>query len=190
MYVQNSGQHPNKIEQKIPNEFSKNLLNYEIEHNEIPISKEAPEKWYNYTYSNWANIVTRTNGLESYPYDYPYDYSSSINIGNVVNTNFVPINFKAIVYGPVENPAFSIAGHVYRVNTSLESSEYLTVDTLRKTITKTDRRGNITNLFGSRDLSAGYIFEKIPVGENSFVVNPETNVDLTLYAERSEPEWI
>lgn len=36
------------------------------EHNEIPISKEAPQSWYNYTYSNWANIVTRNDGLETY----------------------------------------------------------------------------------------------------------------------------
>ena len=36
------------------------------EHNEIPISKEAPKNWYNYTYSNWANIVTRNDGLETY----------------------------------------------------------------------------------------------------------------------------
>ncbi len=37
-----------------------------IEHSEIPISKSAPSEWYNYTYSNWANIVTRNDGLESY----------------------------------------------------------------------------------------------------------------------------
>lgn len=148
------------------------------------------ESYYLYRVEGLSGGTNQTNGFESYPYDYPYDYSSFINIGNVVNTNFVPINFKAIVYGPVENPAFTIANNVYRVNVSLQSSEYLTIDTLRKTITKTDRRGNVTNLFGSRDLTAGYIFEKIPVGENPFIVNPETNVDLTLFAERSEPEWI
>ena len=36
------------------------------EHNEIPISKEPPSNWYNYTYSEWANVVTRNNGIESY----------------------------------------------------------------------------------------------------------------------------
>ncbi len=36
------------------------------EHNEIPISKAPPENWYNYTFSSWANIVTRNNGIESY----------------------------------------------------------------------------------------------------------------------------
>ena len=47
-----------------------------IEHNEIPISKEAPSDWYNYTYSNWANIVTRNDGLETYYVWIPrYQYS-------------------------------------------------------------------------------------------------------------------
>ena len=37
-----------------------------IEHNEIPISKDAPKEWYDYTTANWANIVTRNDGLETY----------------------------------------------------------------------------------------------------------------------------
>lgn len=36
------------------------------EYNQIPISKEAPENWYNYSTATWANIVTRNNGLETY----------------------------------------------------------------------------------------------------------------------------
>ena len=51
------------------------------EHNEIPISMAAPEDWYNYTYSRWANIVTRNNGLETYfvwipRYQYSLDQTS------------------------------------------------------------------------------------------------------------------
>ena len=46
------------------------------EHNEIPISQKAPEEWYNYTYSEWANIVTRNDGLENYYVWIPrYQYS-------------------------------------------------------------------------------------------------------------------
>lgn len=37
-----------------------------IEHNETPISKEAPAQWYDYSTANWANIVTRNDGLETY----------------------------------------------------------------------------------------------------------------------------
>ena len=36
------------------------------EHNEIPISMDPPSEWYNYTIANWANIVTRNDGVESY----------------------------------------------------------------------------------------------------------------------------
>ena len=36
------------------------------EHNEIPISQDPPDGWYNYTYSKWANIVSRNNGIETY----------------------------------------------------------------------------------------------------------------------------
>ena len=50
------------------------------EHNEIPISKEAPEEWYDYTSSHWANIVTRNNGLETYLVWIPrYQYTLNTN---------------------------------------------------------------------------------------------------------------
>lgn len=55
-----------------------------VEHSEIPISQEPPEDWYNYTYSKWANIVTRNNGLESYYVWIPrYQYRANSNIERV-----------------------------------------------------------------------------------------------------------
>ena len=52
-----------------------------IEHNEIPIREKAPEQWYDYSTRNWANIVSRNNGLESYfvwipRYQYTLDQTS------------------------------------------------------------------------------------------------------------------
>ena len=50
------------------------------EHNEIPISQSAPEEWYDYGTRNWANIVTRNDGLESYYVWIPrYQYSLNQN---------------------------------------------------------------------------------------------------------------
>ena len=51
------------------------------EHNEIPISMDAPSEWYDYTTANWANIVTRNDGVESYyvwipRYQYKLDSTS------------------------------------------------------------------------------------------------------------------
>lgn len=37
-----------------------------VETSVIPISKDAPEDWYEYGERRWANIVTRNNGLETY----------------------------------------------------------------------------------------------------------------------------
>ena len=51
-----------------------------IEHNEIPINQNAPEAWYDYGTRNWANIVTRNDGLESYYVWIPrYQYSLNQN---------------------------------------------------------------------------------------------------------------
>ena len=36
------------------------------EHSSIPITQSPPEDWYDYVNNNWANIVTRNNGLETY----------------------------------------------------------------------------------------------------------------------------
>lgn len=51
------------------------------EYNHIPISKDAPIEWYDYTTANWANIVTRNDGMESYyvwipRYQYQLDSTS------------------------------------------------------------------------------------------------------------------
>ena len=60
-----------------------------IEHNEIPISQKAPEEWYNYTFSNWANIVTRNDGLETYYVWIPrYQYSLN-NTSEKSNVDFI-----------------------------------------------------------------------------------------------------
>ena len=68
------------------------------EHNEIPISMEPPENWYNYTFSSWANIVTRNNGVETYlvwipRYEYMLDQTSqksSINFLKGTETKTTP----------------------------------------------------------------------------------------------------
>lgn len=54
------------------------------EHSEIPISKDPPSNWYNYSLSEWANIVVRNNGLESYftwipRYEYMLDPNANLN---------------------------------------------------------------------------------------------------------------
>lgn len=124
-----------------------------------------------------------------YPYDYPYDFASNIRIDRVTNTAFVPANFKMIIYGPCEDPAVLVGGHQYKVNdVTLESNQYILIDSLEKTVTKYKQDGTKENLFANRDTSS-YIFEKIPVGVSSVATVPDINCDITVVEERSEPKW-
>ncbi len=51
------------------------------EHSTIPISQEPPTDWYEYSFGNWANIVTRNNGLETY-YTWIPRYEFTLNQNN------------------------------------------------------------------------------------------------------------
>ena len=59
------------------------------EHSTIPITETAPENWYDYGDSRWANIVTRNNELETYytwipRYEFKLDYTAERS-----NVNFI-----------------------------------------------------------------------------------------------------
>ena len=59
------------------------------EHSTIPITETAPEDWYDYGDSRWANIVTRNNELETYytwipRYEFKLDYTAERS-----NVNFI-----------------------------------------------------------------------------------------------------
>lgn len=67
-----------------------------IEHNEVPISMDPPEEWYNYSTRNWANVLTRSNETESYfvwipRYEYYINYGlTAIQAPNErVNIKFI-----------------------------------------------------------------------------------------------------
>ena len=124
-----------------------------------------------------------------YSYGYPYDFLSSINAQNLYNHSYTDSNFILNVYGPAINPAVTIAGSVYKVETELLKNEYLTINTKDKTIIKTAVKGEKVNEYANRSLDS-YIFKKIPVGMNSVAVTPNCNFDIIVIEERSEPTWI
>ena len=62
------------------------------EHSTIPINKAAPEKWYEYGSREWANIVTRNNGLETYfvwipRYQFQLDYKNQKKYRKIYKRN-------------------------------------------------------------------------------------------------------
>lgn len=120
--------------------------------------------------------------------DFAYDYASELLGKTLNNTGFVGTNFRLVIYGAVTNPTIFIAGHRYQVNYVVEANEYLTIDSVQKTITLTKRNGEVVNCFNFRDRDS-YIFEKIPSGNNSVNWNGEFGFDVILVEERSEPKW-
>lgn len=135
-----------------------------------------------------ASSTSSGNQNLDYPHDFLFDYATNIGSTELNNSNFVDTNFRLIIYGACQNPAITIAGHKYQVNCSIESGEYLTIDSVAKTITLTGTDGTITNKFSSRGKDS-YIFQKIPAGSSVVAWEGDFSFDLILLEERSEPKW-
>jgi hypothetical protein len=124
-----------------------------------------------------------------YPFDFPFDYMSELNSKKLMNHNFIGSAFRLIIYGGCKNPSINIGGHIYQVKAELSEGEYLTIDTMAKTIVLTKYNGEQVNVFNLRNRES-YIFEKIPPGEHVVVWEGSFGFDITLLEERSEPKWI
>ena len=124
-----------------------------------------------------------------YPHDYPFDYKAlSAQQSSVMNTGFFESKFKLIINGPAVNPTIFINDHMYQVNQTVGSDEYLTIDSNDKTILLTQIDGVNLNVFDKRNRD-NYIFKMIASGIISVVWDNSFDFSLTLYDERSEPKW-
>lgn len=128
------------------------------------------------------------SGLD-YPFDYAFDYLGGSVNADLNNTDFVESNFKLIIFGACSNPTINIAGHTYQVNCDIAENEYLTIDSVAKTITLTANDGTVTNKFSSRNRDS-YIFQKIVAGKSAVTWEGDLRFDVILLEERSEPKWI
>ena len=80
------------------------------EHSTIPITETAPENWYDYGDSRWANIVTRNDELETYytwipRYEFKLDYTTERS-----NVNFMEGTSKQTTDGYKIPEAFTFNG--------------------------------------------------------------------------------
>lgn len=123
-----------------------------------------------------------------YNRDFPSDYTSNMLVTELNNTNFVESNFLINIYGACENPLITIGGHVYEVSASIGQNEYLTIDSINKTIILTHEDGTQENCFNLRNKDS-YIFQKIPAGRSQVASNTVFKFDVVLLEERSEPKW-
>lgn len=150
-------------------------------------------------YPFWVKEVTREffaqeegslgEGL-NYNYDYDYDYTlEELGVRRWNNNHYAPSDFILNIFGAVNNPRITIGNHPYIVNTTLETGDYLTIDSRNNTVTKTQNNGTVTNIFKYRN-TVESVFEKIPAGENLITWSGLFGFNLTLFLERSEPTWI
>ena len=136
----------------------------------------------------FVSVYNASGGLD-YSHDYPFDYGLEEVVEVVKNDCIDAANFELKFYGPAENPSVTIGDHVYSVLDSLDAGEYITVNSLTKKIFKYDSYGNTENVFHLRDRDS-YIFEKIPEGITTIARSKDHMLDITIFDERGEPEWI
>lgn len=124
-----------------------------------------------------------------YLYDYPYDYSRpSSGTERWYIDHYRSSNFKMIIYGPCANPRITIEGQVYQVFDALEKNEYIEIDSRKKTVIKRLANGTEENLFYKKSTGSS-IFTEIPPEDILVSWNGEFGFDITVFKERSVPEW-
>lgn len=146
---------------------------------------------------SWIKEITTTHDVDSvstdefldFPHDFLYDFKNGFVNTDINNTNFVPSNFILTIFGAITNPTLFIGGHQYTVNVPILQGEYLTIDSVNKTIVLTKEDGEQVNCFNDRYRDS-YIFEKIPCGASEVTTaHKGIKFTITLLEERSEPKW-
>lgn len=145
--------------------------------------------WIKSTTTEHVLLHGDTGTSLDFSFDYPHDYHNDLSNSRINNPDFVASNFVLQIFGQIQNPTLFINGHKYSVNVSVDTNEYLTIDSVNKTIILTKVNGKQVNCFNSRNRDS-YIFEKIPSGIN-IITTPSAYLrfNLTLLEERSEPKW-
>ena len=155
---------------------------------ELTVSTDFPY-WVKETRTKFNYDQEVTSDYLDFNRDFPFDFTSNLIGRPLKNTNFVDTNFKINIYGYCKNPRITIAGHDYEVNVSVDSNEYLTIDSVNKTIVLTHSNGTTKNCFNNRNRDS-YIFKKIPSGTYNVSSNTSFKFDVVLLEERGEPRWI
>lgn len=166
--------------------------NYLIHKNYLKISVKITTDfpyWIKETMStfNYGGLV---DGCDlDFNREFPFDYTSNLRGKQLNNEHFVAANFRINIYGICENPSVNIGGHLYEVEASVGNNEYLTIDSVNKTIVLTKIDGTQVNFFNKRNRNS-YIFEKMPPGVSNVSANGIFKFDIILLEERGEPKWI
>lgn len=126
-------------------------------------------------------------GLD-FPTDFPFDFTTEefgVEVQEV--DHFVESDFLMRFYGPCSNPKLTINGYPYQIFTTLETNEYLEINSRKNSIIKYMANGTTANLYNSRSFEYS-VFEKIPSGRLVFNWIGTFGIDITLFLERGVPK--
>lgn len=122
-----------------------------------------------------------------YPYDYMSDQSTQVAVNNSGDGK---ADYQLTIYGPATDPRVTINNIAVGVDgMTVQSGEYLVIDTAAKTVTLVNTSGEHVNAFNNR-IKTGPIFTQLPPGSNTVYWSGDFGFDLTIYERRREAEWI
>ena len=124
-----------------------------------------------------------------YEHDYQYDYTMPHG-GDVIwkVDHFAPCEFLMTMFGPAVDPRVVINGHPYQIYTTLDTNEYLQIDSRNNRVIKYLANGIQQDIYDLRAKQES-VFDPITPGNISVVWPGDFGFDLTLFCERSEPRW-
>ena len=123
--------------------------------------------------------------------DYQFDYNYDYFLGAIGNERWVrtfpfAADFRMTIFGPVSDPRVAVNGYPYQIDDTLESTEYIVIDSMNNTVTKYLANGMNVSIFDKRN-KTNSVFEKIPAGNLSLTWTGLFGFDLVIFDERSEP---
>lgn len=142
--------------------------------------------------------IEETTPLESdkqYNLSYGYNYSYQVVQGTskaIYIDHYAPCDFRAVLYGPQDNVNVTIGNVSLLVAHEIPTGGYMVIDT-RESV-DADKHcylyagGTETNCFNDRNPETP-LLEKVEPGTVVVTFNRQSQLDLTIYRERSEPTW-
>lgn len=124
--------------------------------------------------------------------DFPYDFLADPDRNlQIENDSAYGCNWEVEIKGPVNSPVVTINDTMIGVEgVAIPENASLLINSKDKTILLQYPSGERANFFGYRVKSNGnYVFDKIPPGVFTVMVNDAFAWSLTLFDERSEPKW-
>lgn len=124
-----------------------------------------------------------------YPRKYLDKYIQDGSGNTLINDGYSSSSIKLTIYGPVEKPIITIAGHPYIYDDKIETGERVEIDQVKRTVTKFYANGAKENAFHKRGKEYS-VFKPIDSGNNLIISSGGYGFDIVLYKERSIPKWL